>query len=72
MSPQPPAPGAFSGEERMAVTPQSEPGLATAHLTKVAEEVHTDAIVVGASEHRLGSLAVRLVRDARWLITAVP
>ena len=41
-------------------------------LTAVAEEVHADAIVVGASEHRLGSLAVRLVRDARWPVTVVP
>lgn len=41
-------------------------------LTTVAEELQADAIIVGASEHRLGSLAVRLVRDARWPVTVVP
>jgi len=41
-------------------------------LTSVADEVHADAIVVGASEHRLGSLAIQLVRDARWPVTVVP
>ena len=41
-------------------------------LTQVAEEVRADAIVVGSSEQRLGSLAVRLVRDARWPVTVVP
>lgn len=41
-------------------------------LTSVASELHADAVVVGASEHRLGSLAVRLVRDARWPVTVVP
>ncbi|HEX6596904.1 MAG TPA: universal stress protein [Acidimicrobiales bacterium] len=41
-------------------------------LTAVAEEVHADGIVVGASRQRLGSLAVKLVRDARWPVTVVP
>lgn len=41
-------------------------------LTAVAEEVRADAIVVGASSQRLGSLAVRLIRDGRWPITVVP
>jgi nucleotide-binding universal stress UspA family protein len=41
-------------------------------LTRVAEEVHADAIVVGSSAQRLGSLAVRLVKDARWPVTVVP
>lgn len=41
-------------------------------LTTVAESLHADAIVVGASDQRLGSLAVRLVRHARWPITVVP
>ncbi len=40
--------------------------------TTVADEVHADAIVVGASEQRIGSLAVRLVRDGRWPVTVVP
>ena len=41
-------------------------------LTRVAEEVRADAIVVGSSAQRLGSLAVRLVKDARWPVTVVP
>lgn len=41
-------------------------------LTAVAQDVGTDNIVVGASEHRLGSLAMRLIRDARWPVTVVP
>ena len=41
-------------------------------LTAVAEEVHADAIVVGASSGRVGSLALHLVRDARWPVTVVP
>lgn len=45
-------------------------------LVRAAEELRVDAIVVGASTqsgHRLvGSLAGRLVRDAKWPITVVP
>jgi nucleotide-binding universal stress UspA family protein len=41
-------------------------------LTRVAEEVRADAIVVGSSAQRLGSLAARLVKDARWPVTVVP
>lgn len=45
-------------------------------LVKVAEELRVDAIVIGASMqsgHRLvGSLAGRLVRDAKWPVTVVP
>ena len=45
-------------------------------LRRVADEVHADAVVVGASTkagHRLvGSLAVRLVRAGRWPVTVVP
>lgn len=41
-------------------------------LSAVAEDVGADAIIVGASEHRIGSLAVRLVRAARWPVTVVP
>jgi nucleotide-binding universal stress UspA family protein len=47
-----------------------------AELVRVADEVKADAIVVGASMqsgHKLvGSLAGRLVRDARWPVTVVP
>ena len=45
-------------------------------LRRVADEVHADAVVVGASAqagHRwVGSLAVRLVRAGRWPVTVVP
>jgi nucleotide-binding universal stress UspA family protein len=45
-------------------------------ITRLANELRVDAVVVGASMragHRLvGSLAARLVRDARWPITVVP
>jgi nucleotide-binding universal stress UspA family protein len=45
-------------------------------LVRVAEHLRVDAIVIGASMqsgHRLvGSLAGRLVRDAKWPITVVP
>jgi nucleotide-binding universal stress UspA family protein len=45
-------------------------------LVRVADELRVDAIVVGASTqagHRLvGSLAGRLVKDARWPVTVVP
>jgi nucleotide-binding universal stress UspA family protein len=45
-------------------------------LVRVAEHLRVDAIVVGASMqagHRLvGSLAGRLVRDAKWPVTVVP
>jgi nucleotide-binding universal stress UspA family protein len=45
-------------------------------LVRVAGELRVDAVVVGASMqsgHRLvGSLAGRLVRDAKWPVTVVP
>ena len=45
-------------------------------LTRIADEVRADAVVVGASTqagHRfVGSLAVRLVRAGRWPVTVVP
>lgn len=45
-------------------------------LVRVAEEMRVDAVVIGASMsagHRfVGSLAGRLVRDAKWPITVVP
>jgi nucleotide-binding universal stress UspA family protein len=45
-------------------------------LCEVAREVRADAVVVGSSMsrgHRIaGSLAVRLVRAARWPVTVVP
>ncbi|VTR78313.1 universal stress protein [Cellulomonas hominis] len=45
-------------------------------LSAVAREVRADCVVVGSSAsigHRIaGSLAVRLVRNARWPVTVVP
>jgi nucleotide-binding universal stress UspA family protein len=45
-------------------------------ICRIAEEIRADAVVVGASAHAghrlIGSLAVRLVRAARWPVTVVP
>jgi nucleotide-binding universal stress UspA family protein len=45
-------------------------------LSRIADRVLADAVVVGASEqagHRvIGSVAVRLVRMGRWPVTVVP
>jgi nucleotide-binding universal stress UspA family protein len=45
-------------------------------ITRIADELRADAVVVGASTrlgHRLiGSLAVRLVQAGRWPVTVVP
>jgi nucleotide-binding universal stress UspA family protein len=47
-----------------------------AELTRVADELRADMVVVGASTHAghrlIGSLAVRLVRAGRWPVTVVP
>jgi nucleotide-binding universal stress UspA family protein len=47
-----------------------------AELSRIADELRADAVVVGTSTragHRLvGSLAVRLVRAGRWPVTVVP
>ena len=45
-------------------------------LSRIADELPADAVLVGASEqagHRvIGSVAVRLVRTGRWPVTVVP
>lgn len=45
-------------------------------IVRVADELRVDAVVIGRSSQRghrfFGSLAVRLVRDARWPVTVVP
>ncbi len=45
-------------------------------LTRIAEQEHADAVVVGASEHLghriVGSLATRLVRAGKWPVIVVP
>ncbi|MGY1857450.1 universal stress protein [Modestobacter sp. SYSU DS0290] len=47
-----------------------------AELTRIADQLPADAVVIGASEqagHRVvGSVAVRLVRLGRWPVTVVP
>jgi nucleotide-binding universal stress UspA family protein len=47
-----------------------------AEIERVADELRADAVVVGASMkagHKLvGSVAVRLVRSAKWPVTVVP
>lgn len=52
------------------------PGEPFSGLARAADELRADAVVVGASEqagHRIvGSLAVRLVKAARWPVTVVP
>ncbi len=52
------------------------PGDPFTGLARAADDLRADAVVVGASEqagHRIiGSLAVRLVKAARWPVTVVP
>jgi nucleotide-binding universal stress UspA family protein len=47
-----------------------------AELTRIAEQAHADAVVVGASEHLghriVGSLAARLVQAGKWPVIVVP
>lgn len=49
---------------------------ATPPMAAVADELRVDAVVVGASMQSgrrfVGSLAGRLVRDAKWPVTVVP
>ena len=63
-------------ERGISVTFIATRGDSFAELGRIAAEVRADAIVVGASAkagHRLvGSLAVRLVRAAKWPVTVVP
>lgn len=51
-------------------------GDAFTELSKAADELGADAVVVGASQqagHRLiGSVAMRLVKSGRWPVTVVP
>jgi nucleotide-binding universal stress UspA family protein len=67
---------ARQGPGGVSYTFRSEVGEPASVLTRVADEVKADAVVVGASAqagHRLvGSVAVRLVRAGRWPVTVVP
>ena len=70
---------AFEAAERMGMPPfefMTTEGDPYNELTRVAQEVRADVVVIGASEsagHRfVGSLAGRLVRSGRWPVTVVP
>ncbi|HWG62709.1 MAG TPA: universal stress protein [Streptosporangiaceae bacterium] len=66
----------FAEARNLSVTFVSARGDSFAEISRIADQVRADAIVVGASTkagHRLvGSLAVRLVRAGRWPVTVVP
>jgi nucleotide-binding universal stress UspA family protein len=66
----------FAGELGVLITFIAAHGDPFAELSRIAEEIHADAVVVGASAHAghrlIGSLAVRLVKAARWPVTVVP
>ena len=65
-----------TAETGIAVEFRSVRGDPLAELTRIAEQMHADAVVVGASEHLghkiVGSLAGRLVRAGKWPVTVVP
>lgn len=65
-----------TAETGIAVEFRSVRGDPLAELTRIAEQMHADALVVGASEHLghkiVGSLAGRLVRAGKWPVTVVP
>jgi nucleotide-binding universal stress UspA family protein len=65
-----------SAELNLRVSFHERRGNPYTELVKLADELRVDAVVVGASTqagHRfVGSLAARLVRQARWPVTVVP
>ena len=66
----------FSAELGVPITFMAVHGDPFTELSRIAEEIRADAVVVGASAHAghrlVGSLAVRLVRAGRWPVTVVP
>jgi nucleotide-binding universal stress UspA family protein len=66
----------LSGELGVPITFIATRGDPFTELCRIAGQIRADAVVVGASAraaHRLvGSLAVRLVKAARWPVTVVP
>jgi nucleotide-binding universal stress UspA family protein len=66
----------FSAELGVPITFIAAHGDPFTELSRIAEEIRADAVVVGASAHAghrlIGSLAVRLVKAARWPVTVVP
>jgi nucleotide-binding universal stress UspA family protein len=67
---------AIGNELGISITFISARGDPFAEISRIADEVRADAIVVGASKHAghrfIGSLAVRLVRAGKWPVTVVP
>ena len=65
-----------TAETGIAAEFRSVPGDPLAELTRIAGQIHADAVVVGASEHLghkiVGLLASRLVRTGKWPVTVVP
>lgn len=65
-----------AGRLGIAFTFYERDGNPYSEITRLADELRVDAVVIGASTkagHRLvGSLATHLVRDARWPVTVVP
>jgi nucleotide-binding universal stress UspA family protein len=68
--------GAAAAEMGLPLQFISVPGDPWTELTRIADDLRVDAVVVGASEsagHRIiGSLAGRLVRAGRWPVSVVP
>ena len=66
----------FSAELGVPITFIAAHGDPFTELSRIAEDIRADAVVVGASAHAghrlIGSLAVRLVKAARWPVTVVP
>lgn len=67
---------AVADELGISVTFVTARGDPLGEICRIADEVHADLLVVGASAHAghrfVGSLAVRLVRKGRWPVTVVP
>ena len=65
-----------TAETGIAAEFRSVPGDPLAELTRIAGQIHANAVVVGASEHLghkiVGSLASRLVRAGKWPVTVIP
>jgi nucleotide-binding universal stress UspA family protein len=63
----------YHGVSAELVVTQGDP---LTELTRMANELHADMVMVGASTHAghrlIGSLAVRLVRAGHWPVTVVP
>jgi nucleotide-binding universal stress UspA family protein len=70
------SPAEFSREFSVHIAFMAIRGDPFTELRRVADEIRADAVVVGASAHAghrlVGSLAVRLVKAARWPVTVVP